>query len=337
MTTAILQLCPLLPDLETALQQRFTVHRWFEIEQRQEWLGAHAGAIRGVVTGGHLGIPNALADQLPALEIVAINGVGFDKVDLAYAKARGLGVTNTPDVLTDDVADLAIGLVIALLRRIAVGRPLVRAGRWPEAEVPPRPQDTRPQRFGIFGLGRIGKAIGRGSRASACPSPTPTLRHRWTCPTVSTRAHRTRPCGGRAHRGSRRPATATRRPRHARCAGARGHARQRRPRRARRRGGAGRGAAGGRLGGAALDVFAVSHTCPRPVVDAQCRADSAHRQRHHRHPPRDGRTRAGQPRRPLQRPTAAHGRGLSALLDCPCRLPNCRDSRSEAQLRNGPW
>lgn len=160
MTTAILQLCPLLPDLETALQHRFTVHRWFEIEQRQEWLGAHAGAIRGVVTGGHLGIPNALADQLPTLEIVAINGVGFDKVDLAYAKARGLSVTNTPDVLTNDVADLAIGLTITLLRRIAEGDHFVRAGRWPGGDLGLGRTMTG-RRFGIFGLGRIGKAIAR--------------------------------------------------------------------------------------------------------------------------------------------------------------------------------
>ena len=156
----VLQLCPLLPELEHALAERFTVHRWFEADAPEALLGAHGTAIRAVVTGGHLGLPDELAARLPALEIVAINGVGFDKVDLAEARARGFRVTNTPDVLTDDVADLAIGLVIALLRRIPEADRHVRAGRWPEAEVP-LGRKVSAQRFGILGLGRIGKAIAR--------------------------------------------------------------------------------------------------------------------------------------------------------------------------------
>ena len=155
-----LQLCPLLAELEHALAERFTVHRWFEADDPETLLTAHGPAIRAVITGGHLGIPSELAAQLSGLEIVAINGVGFDKVDLGIARARGLRVTNTPDVLTDDVADLAIGLVIALLRRIPEADRHVRAGRWPEAEVP-LARKVSAQRFGILGLGRIGKAIGR--------------------------------------------------------------------------------------------------------------------------------------------------------------------------------
>jgi lactate dehydrogenase-like 2-hydroxyacid dehydrogenase len=160
MPAQVLQLCPLLAELEHALAERFTVHRWFEIPDPEAMLAAHGPAIRAVVTGGHLGIPDALAARLPALEIVAINGVGFDKVDLEAARARGFRVTNTPDVLTDDVADLAIGLAIALLRRIPQADRHVRAGRWPEAEVP-LARKVSAQRFGILGLGRIGKAIAR--------------------------------------------------------------------------------------------------------------------------------------------------------------------------------
>ena len=160
MPIQVLQLCPLLPELEHALAERFTVHRWFEAEDPEAVLAAHGPAIRAVVTGGHLGIPNELLARLPALEIVAINGVGFDKVDLDTARARELRVTNTPDVLTDDVADLAIGLVIALLRRIPAADRHVREGRWAEAEVP-LARKVSAQRFGILGLGRIGKAIAR--------------------------------------------------------------------------------------------------------------------------------------------------------------------------------
>ncbi len=160
MTAAILQLCPMMPDLEAALSDRFTVHRWFEAADPDALLAAVAATIRGVVTGGHIGIPNDLMARLPALEIVAINGVGFDRVDLPAARGRGVRVTNTPDVLTDDVADLAIGLTLALLRRIPQADRHVRDGRWPAGDVP-LARRMSAQRFGIFGLGRIGKAIAR--------------------------------------------------------------------------------------------------------------------------------------------------------------------------------
>lgn len=160
MSIEILQLCPLMPSLEDALRSRFLVHRWFEVTDPEAFLQTHAASIRAVATGGHIGIPNALLDRLPALEIVAINGVGFDKVDLEAARRRGVPVTNTPDVLTDDVADLAIGLTIALLRRIPAGDRYVRDGRWAAGDMP-LGRKVSAQRFGIFGLGRIGKAIAR--------------------------------------------------------------------------------------------------------------------------------------------------------------------------------
>ncbi|TGT78884.1 2-hydroxyacid dehydrogenase, partial [Mesorhizobium sp. M8A.F.Ca.ET.161.01.1.1] len=103
---------------EEELAQRFTVHRLFEVSDRAAFLAEKGGAIRGVVTGGHIGLPADIGAALPKLEIVAINGVGFDKVDLAEAKRRGFRVSNTPDVLTADVADLALGLILAQARRL---------------------------------------------------------------------------------------------------------------------------------------------------------------------------------------------------------------------------
>lgn len=156
----ILQLCPLTPALGASLNEQYKVHRWFETKDQDGFLKAHAAAIKGVVTGGHIGIPNDLADRLPHLEIVAINGVGFDKVDLPKARMRGYRVSNTPDVLTADVADAAIGLIIAQARHIATADAHVRKGKWPKAEIGLGTRVTG-RRYGIFGLGRIGKAIAR--------------------------------------------------------------------------------------------------------------------------------------------------------------------------------
>lgn len=160
MKPEILQYCPLMPGLEAALAERFTVHRFFEEKDPEAFLSAHAGAIRGFVTGGHLGLPPDMGAKLPALEIVAINGVGYDKVDLVEAKRRNIRVANTPDVLTEDVADLAIGLSIALLRQVVAGDAYVRAGLWPKGDLKLGAKVSR-RRFGIFGLGRIGRAIAR--------------------------------------------------------------------------------------------------------------------------------------------------------------------------------
>lgn len=160
MPADLLQLCSLPPALQKTLDARFAVHRYDTATDPEAVLTRHAGAIRGVVTGGHLGIPADLAARLPALEIVAINGVGYDKVDLAEMKRRGIRVSNTPDVLTDDVADLAVGLVIAVLRQIARGDAVVRAGAWPTTDLGLGSKVTG-RKYGIFGFGRIGQAIAK--------------------------------------------------------------------------------------------------------------------------------------------------------------------------------
>jgi len=155
-----LQLCPLSPALEQGLAELFEVARWFELsaERQAQLLPARASEVRAVATGGHIGCPPELLEQLPELGIIAINGVGYDKVDLAEARARGVRVTITPDVLTADVADLAVGLVIDLLRGITPGDRHVRDGLWPAGERPLMRRVTG-RRFGVVGLGRIGRAI----------------------------------------------------------------------------------------------------------------------------------------------------------------------------------
>lgn len=156
----VLQLFPQSAYLEAGLAERLQLVRWFELDPAQQaaWLDQNAASVRAVVTSGHLGCSNALIARLPSLAIIAINGVGFDKVDLAFARERGVHVSTTPGALTDDVADLAVGLVIALLRRVPAADAYVRDGAWLQGEMP-LARKVSGRRFGILGLGRIGLAI----------------------------------------------------------------------------------------------------------------------------------------------------------------------------------
>jgi lactate dehydrogenase-like 2-hydroxyacid dehydrogenase len=157
---AALQLCPFSAYLETALAQRFAVIRWFTLSEteRARCLEETAPAVRAVITGGHVGCSNALIAALPALGIIAINGVGVDKVDLPFARSRGVRVSTTPGALTDDVADLAVGLVISLLRAIPAADAFVRGGEWLKGERS-LAHKVSGRRFGVVGLGQIGAAV----------------------------------------------------------------------------------------------------------------------------------------------------------------------------------
>lgn len=123
--------------------------------------------IRGLVSWARYAVTAGMMDRLPGLEILAGFGVGYDRFDLAAAKKRGVVVTNTPDVLTDDVADLAIGLTIATLRRIAALDRFVRAGSWAAGETPALAHKASGKRLGIVGLGRIGRAIAHRAKGFA--------------------------------------------------------------------------------------------------------------------------------------------------------------------------
>ncbi|HYD67163.1 2-hydroxyacid dehydrogenase [Azospirillum sp.] len=149
---------PMMARVEAALDAAYAVHRLSSAPDWAALLAEVGPRIRAVVTGGATGVSNAVMDACPNLGIVAINGVGTDAVDLNYAANRGIRVTNTPGVLTEDVADLALGLIIAVSRRLIVGDRFVRAGQWPAAKLPLARKVTG-KRLGIFGLGRIGRAI----------------------------------------------------------------------------------------------------------------------------------------------------------------------------------
>ncbi|MFP6748216.1 MAG: 2-hydroxyacid dehydrogenase [Alphaproteobacteria bacterium] len=121
--------------------------------------------IRGIAMPGFAKVDAAMMKLMPKLEIVACFGVGYDGADTAYAVEHGIAVTNTPEVLTDCVADLGMGLILATLRRIVVGDRYVRAGRWVKEGFMDLTDSPRGRCLGIVGLGRIGLEL--ASRAEA--------------------------------------------------------------------------------------------------------------------------------------------------------------------------
>ncbi|MEX0292841.1 2-hydroxyacid dehydrogenase [Pseudomonas putida] len=153
------------PDaIDTQLVSAYQVHRLYRHDNPQQLLDEVGPRIRGVVTGGAKGLANALMDQLPALQIIAISGIGTDAVDLHHAAKRGIHVTTTPGVLTDDVADMAMGLIINTLRRLGEGERLVRDGLWGTVNLP-LARKVSGSALGIVGLGQVGKAIARRAAA----------------------------------------------------------------------------------------------------------------------------------------------------------------------------
>ena len=158
----IRQVAPLQPTLEEPLGERYRLHRLGAGGVAA--LGADAGRIRAVVTDGHHGIPRDVLAALPRLELVASYGVGYDAIDVAACRNRGVRVTNTPDVLNDAVAELTIGLMVALVRRIPQADAHVRTGRWLDGTFALTGELTGAH-AGILGLGRIGKEIARRLQA----------------------------------------------------------------------------------------------------------------------------------------------------------------------------
>ena len=156
----LLQVTAIHPDAQARLNKSYDL-LYAELPNIDaNWLTQHGQEVDGIVTGGHLGVPNPLMTALPNLKVIGINGVGFDKVDLDLARSRGVWVANTPDVLTDDVADLAVGLTFALLRQLPQADAYLRAGHWLSGDMPLATKVSG-KRIGIFGLGRIGRATAK--------------------------------------------------------------------------------------------------------------------------------------------------------------------------------
>ncbi|MGI4733405.1 MAG: 2-hydroxyacid dehydrogenase [Janthinobacterium lividum] len=157
----ILMPAPMGARVIAALDERFVLHRLWEQADPHGYFRTVGPQVRGLAASTAAGrIDAGWFDALPALEIVANYGVGYDAIDATAAAARGVTVTNTPGVLDAEVADLTVGLMLATLRRIPQADRFVREGRWPAGAFPLSPT-LRGRRIGIIGLGSIGKAIAR--------------------------------------------------------------------------------------------------------------------------------------------------------------------------------
>ncbi|OIT05275.1 PREDICTED: hydroxyphenylpyruvate reductase-like [Nicotiana attenuata] len=161
----VLLMRPLSNYLQQELAKRFTLFKYWEIPS--ESLKQHSDSIRAVVGNGVQGANSALIDSLPRLEIVSSHSSGLDKIDLVKCKERGIRVTSTPDALTDDVADMAILLTLATLRRICEADQFVRNGIWKEKDFKLTAKFSG-KSVGIVGLGRIGSAIAKRAEAFGC-------------------------------------------------------------------------------------------------------------------------------------------------------------------------
>ena len=156
----VLLIAPVVDGLLDKLSTAFQVYRLYEQADPQAFLHEVGHQVQAVVTRGDTGVTRAVLEQLPNAGLVAVFGVGTDAVDLDYTRAHDIAVTITSGVLTNDVADLAMGLLLAGARQLCQGDKFVREGKWLK-QGPGLATQVSGKRIGIFGMGNIGQAIAR--------------------------------------------------------------------------------------------------------------------------------------------------------------------------------
>ncbi len=159
MAETLLLMGPLFASTQEALEQQHDVHRYWEADEPKALLESITDRCTGVVTDGGRGVSADVLDKLPKVGVVSVFGVGVDAVDLDYCQSRSIRVGNTPDVLSDDVADLAVALALASCRRVVQADGYVRDGHWEAKGAFPLAVRMSGKRAGIFGMGSIGKAL----------------------------------------------------------------------------------------------------------------------------------------------------------------------------------
>lgn len=157
----ILQVGPYPEWDQTPLDAAFHAHRYFEAADKAAFLTEHGPKVRAIATRGELGANAAMIAACPDLELISVYGVGYDAVDIAACKARGIRVTNTPDVLTNDVADLGVAMMLMQSRGMLGADQWVRDGSWAAKGGYPLQRKVWGRRAGILGLGRIGVEVGK--------------------------------------------------------------------------------------------------------------------------------------------------------------------------------
>lgn len=147
------------------LEENYAVTRLWQEADPEKALGGVKDDVTAIVSTAFGKVSAKLINALPNLEIISHFGVGYDSIDIAAARQRGVVVTNTPDVLTDDTADMGMALTLAVFRRIVEGDIYVRSGQWAKKGAMPLGRALRGRRMGIVGLGRIGQAVAKRAQA----------------------------------------------------------------------------------------------------------------------------------------------------------------------------
>jgi hydroxypyruvate reductase len=158
MKPELLALTPFYAPTLAALERDYVLHKLWDAGDPDAFIRQVAPNVRGVVTTGLRGCKQEHIAALPKLEVIACFGTSHGTLPLAAAKERGIVVTNTPDWTVDAVADLGVGLLIAVMRRIAEADDFIRAGKW-LAGAFPMSTDLRGKTCGIMGYGGIGRAV----------------------------------------------------------------------------------------------------------------------------------------------------------------------------------
>ncbi len=157
----ILQVGPYPEWDQVPLDANFHMHRYFEAPDKASFLAEVGPKVRGIATRGELGADASMIAACPHLEVISVYGVGYDAVDLEAARARSIRVTNTPDVLTKDVADLGVAMMLAQSRGMMGAESWVRDGSWAAKGLYPLQRRVWGKRAGILGLGRIGYEVAK--------------------------------------------------------------------------------------------------------------------------------------------------------------------------------
>lgn len=161
----VLQLSAYAPDeINVALENKFSLYKYWELKDDPDLLEQIYPRVKVVATKGDIGLSSDLMEALPNLELIAVYGAGYDKIDLDQAKERDIKIVTTPDALVDTVADFTAGLILASSRRIAEGDAFARAGTWTERKLG-LGTSIREKKLGIVGYGRIGRRVAQIMRA----------------------------------------------------------------------------------------------------------------------------------------------------------------------------
>jgi lactate dehydrogenase-like 2-hydroxyacid dehydrogenase len=168
--TEVLLIGPPKPVVVKGLTTAFDMIKFSDVKDPDEFFAETAPRLRAIaVSATEERIPGALMSRFPRLEIVSSFGVGYDHVEVAWAAAHGVTVTNTPDVLTEEVADTALGLLLCTAREFPQAERYLRAGKWAQKGYPLSKATLRNRTVGLVGMGRIGQAIARRLEAMQVP------------------------------------------------------------------------------------------------------------------------------------------------------------------------